>query len=188
MRDTLQVSLIEIRQKELDFYTRNCISIGTQAALLSGFAYAGIIQIAIPESCPDSLKAAYLSMTVATMTLHLIALVRAAPRRSPCLHTLPHYLLGVAALAGLRLAFGVSVVAGASAAYGCLLAPRLFSILRPSLLRLSAVQLDDVRDARAWPCAARPRRLDAHGSGGHDGGVQGMLPLLRRRCGRSRAP
>ncbi|KAG8466854.1 hypothetical protein KFE25_008233 [Diacronema lutheri] len=74
LENNLMVSLIEIRQKELDFYTRNCISIGTQAALLSGFAYAGIIQVAIPESCPDLLKAAYLSMTVCTMTVHLIAL------------------------------------------------------------------------------------------------------------------
>jgi hypothetical protein len=94
------VSLIEIRQKELDFYTRNCISIGTQAALLSGFAYAGIIQIAIPESCSDYLKAAYLSMTVASMTVHLIALVRLLPE--PC--TLP---LGPADSAG-----GVFCLAG----------------------------------------------------------------------------
>lgn len=93
-----QVSLIEIRQKELDFYTRNCISIGTQAALLSGFAYAGIIQVAIPESCPDLLKAAYLSMTVCTMTVHLIALVRRARaaqehgNRSACVALTPHIL------------------------------------------------------------------------------------------------
>ena len=41
----LQVSLLKIREKELQFYTQNCIAIGTQAALLSGFAYNGIIQV-----------------------------------------------------------------------------------------------------------------------------------------------
>ena len=40
-----QVSLLKIREKELQFYTQNCIAIGTQAALLSGFAYNGIIQV-----------------------------------------------------------------------------------------------------------------------------------------------
>ena len=72
-----QVSLIKIREKELDFYTRNCISIGTQAALLAGFAYAGIIQVDIPETTPDPMQAAYLSVTASAMAVELIALVRA---------------------------------------------------------------------------------------------------------------
>ena len=45
LETNLQVSLLKIREKELQFYTQNCIAIGTQAALLSGFAYNGIIQV-----------------------------------------------------------------------------------------------------------------------------------------------
>ena len=80
LETNLQVSLLKIREKELQFYTQNCIAIGTQvlhaagsathcmptaraslppplarvptpqAALLSGFAYNGIIQV--PASSP----------------------------------------------------------------------------------------------------------------------------------------
>lgn len=71
-----QVSLIKIREKELDFYTRNCISIGTQAALLAGFAYAGIIQVDIPKSADEWLQSAYLCVTTIAMAVELIALVR----------------------------------------------------------------------------------------------------------------
>ena len=35
LETNLQVSLLKIREKELQFYTQNCIAIGTQAALLS---------------------------------------------------------------------------------------------------------------------------------------------------------
>ena len=34
----LKVCLLAIRERELDFYTQNCRSIGTSAALLAGFA------------------------------------------------------------------------------------------------------------------------------------------------------
>ena len=60
-----QVSLLKIREKELQFYTQNCIAIGTQAALLSGFAYNGIIQVDIPEESSDLLKSLYLCVTTA---------------------------------------------------------------------------------------------------------------------------
>ena len=53
LETNLQVSLLKIREKELQFYTQNCIAIGTQAALLSGFAYNGIIQVDIPTDSPD---------------------------------------------------------------------------------------------------------------------------------------
>ena len=39
----LQVALLRIRDKELTFFTDNLTAIGTQAAMLSGFAYTGII-------------------------------------------------------------------------------------------------------------------------------------------------
>lgn len=70
-----QVSLLKIREKELQFYTQNCIAIGTQAALLSGFAYNGIIQVDIPEESSDVLKSFYLCVTTAAMGFELIAVL-----------------------------------------------------------------------------------------------------------------
>ena len=70
-----QVSLLKIREKELQFYTQNCIAIGTQAALLSGFAYNGIIQVDIPSDSSDWLKTLYLTVTTAAMGFELIAVL-----------------------------------------------------------------------------------------------------------------
>ena len=42
LETNLQVSLLKIREKELAFYTQNCIAIGTQAALLSGFGFGSL--------------------------------------------------------------------------------------------------------------------------------------------------
>jgi len=75
LETNLQVSLLKIREKELQFYTQNCIAIGTQAALLSGFAYNGIIQVDIPEESSDLLKSLYLCVTTAAMGFELIAVL-----------------------------------------------------------------------------------------------------------------
>jgi len=75
LETNLQVSLLKIREKELQFYTQNCIAIGTQAALLSGFAYNGIIQVDIPTDSPDWLKTLYLCVTTAAMGFELIAVL-----------------------------------------------------------------------------------------------------------------
>lgn len=75
LETNLQVSLLKIREKELDFYTQNCIAIGTQAALLSGFAYNGIIQVDIPSESSDWLKTLYLCVTTAAMGFELIAVL-----------------------------------------------------------------------------------------------------------------
>ena len=72
---SLQVSLLKIREKELQFYTQNCIAIGTQAALLSGFAYNGIIQVDIPSDASDWLKTCYLCVTTMAMGFELIAVL-----------------------------------------------------------------------------------------------------------------
>ena len=42
LETNLKVSLLSIREKELNFYTNNCLAIGTQSALLAGFAYAAL--------------------------------------------------------------------------------------------------------------------------------------------------
>ncbi len=75
LETNLQVSLLKIREKELQFYTQNCIAIGTQAALLSGFAYNGIIQVDIPTERSDLLKTCYLCVTTAAMGFELIAVL-----------------------------------------------------------------------------------------------------------------
>ena len=86
-----------------EFYTQNCIAIGTQAALLSGFAYNGIIQVDIPEESSDVLKALYLCVTTAAMGFELIAVLnstlcsmlgpglalRGQPEREQQLHGIP---------------------------------------------------------------------------------------------------
>ena len=75
LETNLQVSLLKIREKELQFYTQNCIAIGTQAALLSGFAYNGIIQVDIPSDASDWLKTMYLCVTTMAMGFELIAVL-----------------------------------------------------------------------------------------------------------------
>jgi len=75
LETNLQVSLLKIREKELQFYTQNCIAIGTQAALLSGFAYNGIIQVDIPSESSDWLKTSYLCVTTMAMGFELIAVL-----------------------------------------------------------------------------------------------------------------
>ena len=75
LETNLQVSLLKIREKELQFYTQNCIAIGTQAALLSGFAYNGIIQVDIPSDASDWLKTSYLCVTTMAMGFELIAVL-----------------------------------------------------------------------------------------------------------------
>lgn len=77
LEQNLKVNLLQIRAKELQFYTDNCVAIGTQASLLSGFAYSGLIQIVIPEGKNDTLITAYLCVTVTAMGLELIAVINA---------------------------------------------------------------------------------------------------------------
>lgn len=75
LQQNLKVNLLKIREKELHFYTENCVAIGTQAALLAGFAYSGVIQVDIPEQANDTLKTAYLCVTTVAMGLELIAVL-----------------------------------------------------------------------------------------------------------------
>ena len=63
----LQVSLLSIREKELTFYTQNCMTVGTQAALLAGFAYNSIIQVDVPDEASDFLTASWLCVSTAGM-------------------------------------------------------------------------------------------------------------------------
>ena len=42
LQNSVRQRLVGIRQKELEYYTLNCRSVGNQAALIAGFAYSGI--------------------------------------------------------------------------------------------------------------------------------------------------
>jgi len=68
----LQVALLRIRNKELQFYADNLGAIGTQAALLSGFAYNAIIMTAFPPDANEVLKSCFLLATTCSMSLELM--------------------------------------------------------------------------------------------------------------------
>ena len=70
-----QVNLLAIREKELNYYTQNCQAVGTQAALLAGFAYSGLTQVAIPHDRAYALRIAYLLVTTTAMCFELIAVL-----------------------------------------------------------------------------------------------------------------
>lgn len=75
LETNLKVSLLQIREKELNFYTQNCLAVGTQAALLAGFAYAGLTQVSVPPEAPYVVKLLYLLFTTAAMSCELIAVL-----------------------------------------------------------------------------------------------------------------
>jgi len=70
-----QVNLLAIREKELNYYTQNCQAVGTQAALLAGFAYSGLTQVAVPHDRAYALQLAYLLVTTTAMCFELIAVL-----------------------------------------------------------------------------------------------------------------
>mmetsp|Transcript_25781 Transcript_25781/g.60183 ORF Transcript_25781/g.60183 Transcript_25781/m.60183 type:complete len:248 (-) Transcript_25781:565-1308(-) len=73
LETNLKVSLLAIREKELNFYVSNCQSIGTQAAMLAGFAFAGLMQPLPPE--PEVLRVLFLMSTVSALGLQLVTVV-----------------------------------------------------------------------------------------------------------------
>ena len=75
LETNLKVNLLAIREKELNYYTQNCLAINTQAALLAGFAYSGLTQVAIPLDSEYVLKLLYLLVTSTAMCLELIAVM-----------------------------------------------------------------------------------------------------------------
>lgn len=54
---------------------QNCLAVGTQAALLAGFAYSGLTQVAIPLDSEYVLKLLYLLVSTTAMCLELIAVM-----------------------------------------------------------------------------------------------------------------
>ena len=75
LETNLKVSLLAIREKELNFYTTNCLAVGTQSALLAGFAYSGLTQVAFPYEAPYLIKLLYMLTTTTAMGFELIAVM-----------------------------------------------------------------------------------------------------------------
>ena len=81
LETNLKVNLLAIREKELNYYAQNCLAVGTQAALLAGFAYVSGLairekEVAIPPAHSDYvLKLLYLITTTTAMCLELIAVM-----------------------------------------------------------------------------------------------------------------
>ena len=73
LQTNLKVSLLEIREKELNFYTNNCLTIGVQASLLAGFASTALMT---PVSrTPLALHVVYLAFSVISLSMQLLTVV-----------------------------------------------------------------------------------------------------------------
>lgn len=70
----LQVSFMEIRKREMNFYTGNCRALGTQAALFAAFSYSGI-SVHLPDYRSDALKAVYLVFVICAMGFAFTAMI-----------------------------------------------------------------------------------------------------------------
>ena len=50
LRTQLKVNMLRIRERELQYYTNNCLSISTSAALLAGFAWYGLTEVPFDQN------------------------------------------------------------------------------------------------------------------------------------------
>ena len=73
LQTNLKVNLLEIREKELNFYANNCLTVGTQAALLSGFAATALLT-PVPRE-PLWLHVVYLLFSVISLSMQLLTVV-----------------------------------------------------------------------------------------------------------------
>lgn len=73
LETSLKVNLLSIREKELNFYTNNCLTIGTISALLAGFAYAALQKSVEKKFFYVHLM--YLIFSVASLGFQLLAVV-----------------------------------------------------------------------------------------------------------------
>ena len=44
LQNKLKLNMLQIEERELNYYTTNAMTVGTQAALLAGFAFTGVIE------------------------------------------------------------------------------------------------------------------------------------------------
>lgn len=77
LRTQLKVQMLRIREKELLYYTNNCLSISTSAALLAGFAWYGLTEVPFDEQADAVTQTLYLVVTTLIMGLELLTVVNA---------------------------------------------------------------------------------------------------------------
>ena len=77
LRTNLKVNLLRIRERELNFYTNNCLSISTQAALLAGFAWYGLTEVPFMKEASTVVETIYLVVTTCIMGLEMLTVVNA---------------------------------------------------------------------------------------------------------------
>lgn len=77
LRTNLKVNLLRIRERELTFYTNNCLSISTQAALLAGFAWFGLTEVPWEPDANEIVQSVYLVVTTLIMGLQMLTVVNA---------------------------------------------------------------------------------------------------------------
>mmetsp|Transcript_9271 Transcript_9271/g.28056 ORF Transcript_9271/g.28056 Transcript_9271/m.28056 type:complete len:225 (-) Transcript_9271:209-883(-) len=77
LRTQLKVQMLRIREKELMYYTNNCLSISTSAALLAGFAWYGLTEVPFEEQADAVTQTLYLVVTTLIMGLELLTVVNA---------------------------------------------------------------------------------------------------------------
>jgi len=77
LRTQLKVNMLKIRERELRFYTNNCLSISTSAALLAGFAWYGLTEVPFDEQADAVIQTMYLVVTTLIMGLELLTVVNA---------------------------------------------------------------------------------------------------------------
>lgn len=76
LQQKLRLNLLQIEEKELNFYTQNCYTIGTQAALLAGFAFSAMCEVEIDRTYGEHTQALWLISIVLSMTLEIGAVVK----------------------------------------------------------------------------------------------------------------
>lgn len=77
LRTQLKVNMLRIRERELTYYTNNCLAISTSSALLAGFAWYGLTEVPFDSNASAVTQTLYLVVTTLIMGLELLTVVNA---------------------------------------------------------------------------------------------------------------
>jgi len=77
LQERLKLNLLQIEDKELNFYTQNCYTVGTQAALIAGFAFSAIVEARSMENITPWFKMSWSIVTVLSMIFELMGVIKA---------------------------------------------------------------------------------------------------------------
>jgi hypothetical protein len=69
--------MLRIRERELNYYTNNCLAISTSSALLAGFAWYGLTEVPFDSNASAVTQTLYLVVTTLIMGLELLTVVNA---------------------------------------------------------------------------------------------------------------